>query len=142
VGEKVKNEQQHFRQILDATHTYGIGRHSFIVAVGGGAVLEMAGFATAIAHRGIRHIRIPTTVLSQNDSCISEAVKVALIKDAEFFEWIEAQALSLAAWEMAHVYVEDKKEIPNVKELLENTAGIEMALDDVGKKQYHLQHER
>ena len=45
-----------------------IDRHSFLIAIGGGAVLDMAGFAAATAHRGVRHIRIPTTVLSQNDS--------------------------------------------------------------------------
>jgi 3-dehydroquinate synthase len=142
-GEQVKNEQLYFRKILDATHTYGIDRHSFIVAIGGGAVLDMVGFATAVAHRGIRHIRIPTTVLSQNDSGIgvknginaygkknylgtfappfavlndsaflssledrdwrsgiSEAIKVALIKDAPFFEWIEEHAAELAQRKM------------------------------------------
>ncbi len=143
-GEAVKNDRLYVEQILEASNTYGIDRHSYIVAIGGGAVLDMAGFATAIAHRGIRHIRIPTTVLAQNDSgigvknsvnafnkknflgtfappyavindstfldtlnqrdwCsgISEAVKVALIKDASFFEWIEANADKLAAREMA-----------------------------------------
>lgn len=143
-GEAVKNDRLYVEKILEASNTYGIDRHSYIVAIGGGAVLDMAGFATAIAHRGIRHIRIPTTVLAQNDSgigvknsvnafnkknflgtfappyavindstfletlnqrdwCsgISEAVKVALIKDASFFEWIEANANKLAAREMA-----------------------------------------
>jgi 3-dehydroquinate synthase len=138
-GEQVKNNRQYVEQILSASSAYGIDRHSFIVAIGGGAVLDMAGFATAIAHRGIRHIRIPTTVLAQNDSGIgvknsinaydkknfigtfappfavindkaflqtlddrdwragiSEAVKVALIKDASFFKWIEANANELA----------------------------------------------
>ncbi|MDT0648093.1 3-dehydroquinate synthase [Zunongwangia sp. F260] len=142
-GEEVKNDRLYVEQILEASNTYGIDRHSFIVAIGGGAVLDMAGFATAIAHRGIRHIRIPTTVLAQNDSGIgvknsinsfgkknfvgtfappyavlndstfldtlddkdwrsgiSEAVKVALIKDASFFEWIEVHATKLAGREM------------------------------------------
>jgi 3-dehydroquinate synthase len=39
-----------------------------VVAIGGGAVLDMTGYAAATAHRGVRHIRVPTTVLSQNDS--------------------------------------------------------------------------
>lgn len=137
-GEQVKNDQQYFQQVLKATHEYGIDRHSYIVGLGGGALLDMVGFAATIAHRGIRHIRIPTTVLSQNDSGvgvknginaygkknylgafappyavindaqflqtleerdwrsgISEALKVALIKDASFFVWIEQQALDL-----------------------------------------------
>ena len=69
-GETVKNNNQYLEQIIDASNQYGIDRHSFIVAIGGGALLDMAGFAAAISHRGIRHIRIPTTVLAQNDSGI------------------------------------------------------------------------
>ena len=97
--------------------------------IGGGAVLDMVSFAAAIAHRGIRVVRFPTTVLAQADSGVGvknsinlfgkknfvgtfvppfavindfdfletleprdriagvvEAVKVALLKDAAFFE--------------------------------------------------------
>jgi 3-dehydroquinate synthase len=43
-------------------------RQSFVMAVGGGSVLDMVGFATALVHRGLRFIRVPTTVLSQNDA--------------------------------------------------------------------------
>jgi 3-dehydroquinate synthase len=116
----------------------GIDRHSYIVGVGGGALLDMIGFVAATTHRGVRHIRVPTTVLAQNDSgvgvknginafgkknflgCfapphavlndfdflrtlhprdrisgIAEAVKVSLIRDATFFEWLEANADAL-----------------------------------------------
>lgn len=52
------------RHIVEA----GIDRHSYIIAVGGGAFLDVAGFAAATAHRGIRLLRIPTTTLSQADS--------------------------------------------------------------------------
>jgi len=143
-GEKAKNEKEYLQAILQATDTYGIDRHSYIVAIGGGAVIDMAGFASAIAHRGIRHIRIPTTVLAQNDAAIgvknginsygkknylgtfappyavindsaflktlsdrdwrsgiSEAIKVALIKDPEFYGWIEQNAASLNERDMA-----------------------------------------
>lgn len=138
-GEQAKNDPALVEQIVGAIDRYGIDRHSFVVAVGGGSVLDLVGYAAAIAHRGIRHIRIPTTVLSQNDSGvgvkngvnyrgkknflgtfappvavfndsaflatlddrdwragISEAVKVALIKDNDFFSWIEANAPALA----------------------------------------------
>ncbi|MCR9016015.1 3-dehydroquinate synthase [Aquiflexum gelatinilyticum] len=138
-GEISKNDETIFKKIVDATSIYGIDRHSYIVGIGGGAVLDMVGFAAAISHRGIRHIRIPTTVLSQNDSGvgvknginsygkknylgtfappyavindfnflttlddrdwrsgISEAIKVALIKDLSFFEWLEKHADQLA----------------------------------------------
>ena len=50
---------------LDRHH---LDRHSYLIAVGGGALLDVAGFAAATAHRGVRHVRIPTTTLSQADS--------------------------------------------------------------------------
>ena len=45
-----------------------IDRHSYLIAIGGGALLDVAGFAAATAHRGVRQVRIPTTTLSQADS--------------------------------------------------------------------------
>lgn len=137
-GEIVKNDIAYFDRILEAVNTCKIDRHSYIAAIGGGSVLDLVGYVAAVSHRGIRHIRIPTTVLSQNDSGIgvknginyfgkknflgtfappvavfndqeylktlnerhwrsgiSEAVKVALIKDPEFFFWIENNAAAL-----------------------------------------------
>lgn len=131
-GEQAKNNEAFVKSILKNVNDFGIDRHSYIIAIGGGAVLDAVGYAAAIAHRGVRLIRIPTTVLSQNDSGIgvknginyfgkknfvgsfavphavinddnflttlddrdwrsgiSEAIKVALIKDYEFFQWIE-----------------------------------------------------
>ena len=142
-GEACKNDPDAYQQVVEATNNFGIDRHSYIAVIGGGAVLDMVGFAAAISHRGIRLIRIPTTVLSQNDSAvgvknsinafgkknylgtftppfavlndftflesledrdwasgISEAIKVALIKDLEFFEWLEKAAPALASREM------------------------------------------
>jgi 3-dehydroquinate synthase len=138
-GEQAKNNEKLFYELINAVDMYGIDRHSYIAAIGGGAVLDLVGFATAISHRGIRHIRVPTTVLSQNDSGIgvknginynnkknflgtfappaavfndtvflhtlsieewrsgiAEAIKVALIKDKSFFEWIEENAMALS----------------------------------------------
>lgn len=137
-GESAKNNEQLVRTILDAINEHGIDRHSYLVAIGGGSILDLAGYAAAIAHRGIRHIRIPTTVLSQNDSGVgvknginyfnkknflgtfappvavfndsfflttlstedwrsgmSEAVKVALIKDIHFYRWLQDSAQGL-----------------------------------------------
>ncbi|MEC3905673.1 3-dehydroquinate synthase [Tamlana sp. 2201CG12-4] len=131
-GEQSKNNEHYIKLILEKVNNFNIDRHSYIIAIGGGAVLDMVGFAAAIAHRGVRLIRIPTTVLSQNDSGIgvknginyfgkknfvgsfavpyavinddsflstlderdwrsgiSEALKVSLIKDYNFFQWIE-----------------------------------------------------
>ncbi len=131
-GEQAKNDPELVNYILKEIDEFGICRHSYVVAIGGGAVLDMVGYAAAVAHRGVRLVRIPTTVLSQNDSGvgvkngvnafnkknflgtfkppfavindsdflktlemrdwrggISEAIKVALIKDKVFFEEIE-----------------------------------------------------
>jgi 3-dehydroquinate synthase len=138
-GEKIKSELhfvESFQQTLFELH---IDRHSYVIAVGGGAVLDAVGLISTTTHRGVRHIRIPTTVLAQNDSGvgvkngvnlhgvknfvgtfappfavindlrfvmslperdkiagIAEAVKVALIRDAEFFRWIERHMADLA----------------------------------------------
>jgi 3-dehydroquinate synthase len=138
-GETVKNDIRYLDQVLEAINTHGVDRHSFVAVIGGGAVLDMVGYAATISHRGVKHIRIPTTVLSQNDSGIgvknginyfskknflgtfsppvavfndelflstlsdrdwrsgiAEAIKVALIKDKDFFIWLEENAVLLA----------------------------------------------
>jgi len=138
-GERAKNDVSFLLRIVDAVNEFGIDRHSYLAAIGGGSLLDLAGFAAAISHRGIKHIRIPTTVLSQNDSGVgvknginykgkknflgsfsppvavfnddrflttltdrdwrsgmAEAVKVALIKDADFFVWLEEHSLQLS----------------------------------------------
>ena len=142
-GERAKNDVTNVATIQEAIHRYGICRHSYVLAVGGGAVLDMVGYAAATAHRGVRFIRVPTTVLSQNDagigvknsvnafgkknflgtfappvavlndadflttlsmrdwcSGISEAIKVALLKDVEFFDFIEEKAHQLVERDM------------------------------------------
>ena len=45
-----------------------VDRHSFVIAIGGGAVLDVVGYAAATLHRGVRLVRMPTTVLAQNDA--------------------------------------------------------------------------
>ncbi len=138
-GEPCKNDPLIFDELVKTIDRNGIDRHSFIIAVGGGAVLDLVGYVAAVSHRGIKLIRIPTTVLSQNDSGvgvknsinflgkknflgtfappvavfndftflrtlderdwrsgIAEAIKVALIKDPAFFEWIEHNVIALA----------------------------------------------
>jgi len=131
-GERTKNSYFHVSEIHSHIDRYHIDRQSYVIAVGGGAILDMAGLAAATAHRGCRHVRIPTTTLSQADSGVGvknginafgkknfigtfappfavvndfdlleslaprdrragyvEAVKVALIRDRNFFEEIE-----------------------------------------------------
>lgn len=142
-GEAAKNDPRLIEQIHSFIDAAGLCRHSYVLAIGGGAVLDMVGYAAATAHRGIRLIRVPTTVLAQNDSGvgvknginafgkknflgtfmppyavlndidflttlddrdwrsgIAEAIKVALIKDADFFELIATHAEALASRDM------------------------------------------
>lgn len=69
-GEKAKVDKKYLENVLDAINRNGICRHSFVLAIGGGAVIDMVGYAATIAHRGVKLIRIPTTVLSQNDAAV------------------------------------------------------------------------
>jgi 3-dehydroquinate synthase len=137
-GERAKNSYFHVSDIQSHIDRYHIDRHSYVIAVGGGALLDLVGLAAATAHRGVRHVRIPTTTLSQADSGVGvknginafgkknfigsfavpfavvndfdmlssltsrdkragyiEAVKVALIRDLEFFNTIETNTSSL-----------------------------------------------
>ena len=113
-----------------------------MIAVGGGAVLDAVGLVAATTHRGVRLIRVPTTVLAQDDSGVgvkngvnlygvknfcgtfappfavlndldlltplaerdkiagmAEAVKVALIRDGDFFAWLERHADDLITFQ-------------------------------------------
>jgi len=67
-GEKCKSEPHVVETILKQIQEYHLCRHSFVLAIGGGAVLDAVGYAAAVAHRGLRLIRMPTTVLGQNDA--------------------------------------------------------------------------
>jgi 3-dehydroquinate synthase len=69
-GERAKNSPLHVAEIHSLIDRHHLDRHSYLIAVGGGALLDVAGFAAATAHRGVRHVRIPTTTLSQADSGI------------------------------------------------------------------------
>lgn len=141
-GERVKNTAEHVEKLQADLHRLGVDRQSFVLGIGGGAVLDAVGYAAATTHRGVRIIRVPTTVLAQNDSGVgvknginafgaknflgtfappfavindsaflrtleardqragmAEAIKVALIRDARFFDWLEQNVTALAAFE-------------------------------------------
>ena len=145
-GEHCKNDPALVERLQKHLVDLGLDRHSFVAAIGGGAFLDLVGYVAATTHRGIRHIRLPTTVLAQNDSGVgvkngvnafgqknllgtfappyavlndsafldaldvrdkragmAEAVKVALIRDGAFFEWLEANAANLQNFEPAAV---------------------------------------
>lgn len=67
-GEQIKNDPEAVEAIFRAIDRDGLDRRSYVVVIGGGAVLDAVGYAAAIAHRGIRLIRFPTTTLGQADS--------------------------------------------------------------------------
>lgn len=67
-GERIKNDRDELDNILRAFNDHDLDRRSYVVVVGGGAVLDAVGFAAAIAHRGLRLVRLPTTTLAQADS--------------------------------------------------------------------------
>lgn len=69
-GEAAKNDPDLVPRLWSAFAKAKLDRHAVVVAIGGGAVLDAVGFAAATAHRGIRLLRIPTTVLAQNDAGI------------------------------------------------------------------------
>ncbi len=69
-GEQVKNSWDHVHRATKAMNDAELDRHGVVIAVGGGALLDMAGFSAAIFHRGIQLVRIPTTTLAQNDAGI------------------------------------------------------------------------
>lgn len=66
-GEAVKNDLQCVRNVIGLFEETELCRHAFVMAIGGGAVLDAVGFAAALYHRGLRLVRMPTTVLAQND---------------------------------------------------------------------------
>jgi 3-dehydroquinate synthase len=137
-GEQLKNKAEYLEQLYQAIEEKKLCRHSYIIALGGGALLDLVGFAASTAHRGIRHLRLPTTSLSQGDGGCGvknginyfgkknflgtftppvavindieflktlpeprlidgfiEAIKVALIKDGSFFQYIEDHAQAI-----------------------------------------------
>ena len=143
-GEDCKNTPGVVDDLLARFNRLDLDRRNYVLVIGGGAVLDAVGYAAAIAHRGIRLIRLPTTTLAQDDSGIgvknavnlfekknwkgtfavpwavindaalvatlpdrdfrngfSEAVKVALLKDAEFFDDLCRDAAAIADRDMA-----------------------------------------
>lgn len=67
-GEACKNDPQVIDRLYRAFHSAALDRHSVVLIIGGGAVLDAAGYAAATCHRGLRQVRVPSTVLAQADS--------------------------------------------------------------------------
>jgi 3-dehydroquinate synthase len=120
-------------QLLDALIEQRCERNTALIALGGGVIGDIAGFAAAIYQRGVPYIQVPTTLLAQVDSAVggktainhpggknmigafyqplavvsdtdtlatlpprelaaglAEVIKYGLIRDAAFFDWLEA----------------------------------------------------
>jgi 3-dehydroquinate synthase len=138
-GERYKNLET-WNLIFDGLLRQRFNRRCTIVALGGGVIGDMAGFAAACYQRGVPFIQIPTTLLSQVDSSvggktginhalgknmigafyqprcviadtdtlntledrelsagIAEVVKYGLIRDPQFFDWLEENMDALLA---------------------------------------------
>ena len=137
-GEDCKNDPRLIAELHERLAAARLDKQGTLLIIGGGAVLDAAGYAGSTTHRGVRIVRMPTTVLSQNDAGVgvktsvnafsaknflgtfappfavindtellstlpvrdvraglAEAVKVALIRDPSFFEWLEQHAAAL-----------------------------------------------
>ncbi len=68
-GEATKS-WQHLERLTERLLALGVERGDFIVALGGGVIGDLAGFAAAILRRGCRFVQVPTTLLSQVDSSV------------------------------------------------------------------------
>lgn len=69
-------------------------------------------------------------------------ISVRVERDYELLDAGISKAFAIADHQIAHVYINDKSEIARVKSILENTKGIALVLDEEGKKEHHLNHER
>jgi 3-dehydroquinate synthase len=142
-GEETK-DLAHFGRLVEEILGHGVERGTMLVALGGGVVGDLTGFAAATLLRGIDFVQIPTTLLAQVDSSVggktginskfgknllgafyqprlvlidtaslsslsrrellagyAEIVKYGLIRDREFFEWLEAAGESVLSLEEA-----------------------------------------
>lgn len=76
-GEEAKNLES-VEQLCREFSRWGLTRSDVVVAVGGGVVTDVAGFAAAVYHRGIAVIHVPTTLLGQVDAAIGGKTGVNL----------------------------------------------------------------
>ncbi len=67
-GEACKNDYRVIEHVLEKMNEAQLDRRSYVIVLGGGAVLDAVGFAAGVAHRGIRLVRFPTTTVGQADS--------------------------------------------------------------------------
>jgi 3-dehydroquinate synthase len=163
------------KRVYDELITAGLGRDGAVVALGGGVIGDLAGFAAATWQRGIGFVQIPTTLLAQVDSSVggktgvnhprgknmigafhqprlvladtdvlatlperelaaglAEVIKYGLIRDAEFFDWLEANIDALRARDvdaLAHAIARSCENKATVVATDEREAGIRALLN-------------
>ncbi|HEX4862525.1 MAG TPA: 3-dehydroquinate synthase family protein [Acidimicrobiales bacterium] len=76
-GEEAKNLES-VEQLCREFSRWGLTRSDLVVAIGGGVVTDVAGFAAAVYHRGVQVIHLPTTLLGQIDAAIGGKTGVNL----------------------------------------------------------------
>ena len=97
-GEDSKSFDQR-ENVCDQMAAAGLDRSSFVVALGGGVVGDLAGFAAAIYHRGIPYVQVPTTLLAQVDSSIGGKTAIEYL----LREKSHRRSSSAGAWCVADV---------------------------------------
>lgn len=125
-GEASKSDGHVVQQVHELVEHHGLCRHSFVLAIGGGSMLDAVGYAAATAHRGVRLLRMPTTVLAQNDAGIGVknainfrnrknflgtfAPPFAVVNDLDFLETLPARELRSGTVEAVKVaLIKDQK---------------------------------
>jgi 3-dehydroquinate synthase len=137
-GHEAKTGPRHLQNLIWTLGNLHLDRQSFVLAIGGGSMLDAVGLGASLIHRGVRLVRMPSTVLGQCDSGVgvkngvdehgqknflgvfappfavvndlalldslplphwlggvAEAYKVALIRDADFFDFLSRHADAL-----------------------------------------------
>jgi len=173
-GEQFKT-LDYVTQIFDKLLASKFSRNATLIALGGGVIGDMGGFAAACYQRGIPFLQIPTTLLAQVDSSVggktgvnhplgknmigafyqpqcviadadvldtlddrqlsaslAEVIKYGLIRDAEFFEWLENNIDALLARDKAALAFAIERSCSNKAEIVaedETETGIRATLN-------------
>lgn len=159
-GESCKNDFALVEDCWEAIHEAGLDRHSYVFVIGGGAVLDLVCFAASTAHRGIRHVRLPTTTLSQGDGGVgvkngvnffgkknwvgSFAVPYAVVNDFAFLESLPARERRNGIIEAIKVsLIRDRAFFEEIERLAPELARLEQpALERVVQRsaELHVEH--
>nr|VFK50248.1 MAG: 3-dehydroquinate synthase [Candidatus Kentron sp. TC] len=173
-GEKYKNMEV-LEQIFDALLNGRYGRDCILLALGGGVIGDITGFAAACYQRGVAFMQVPTTLLAQVDSSvggktgvnhplgknmigafhqpigvfvdistlttlndrqlcagIAEVIKYGLIRDADFFAWLEEHLDALLArdpYALAHAIEHSCENKADIVSADEREAGVRALLN-------------